>query len=270
MAGLKGNSITAFNAGEMTPEFAGRIDKDESKFTFRYSSNFLPTCQGGLKKFYGTYLSDYLPVNVGTTEVRLIPFNGSVMPIAVALFGGDVYSVSPSGVYKMGFNISPQVAVSLSYKQVNDVIYCASEYTAPFSIVFIGFREDVPTFVYRSSGITVEPFFPVGWDGNFSGKIIASAYSGDNVTFTASRDGLKYYSLELPEKLKTVSVSTGILSRVISNAVIQTGSVSGPIVIGSSRLKLIRKRTNSSTGVVTESEVFSVNIGNETDVKVTY
>ena len=45
---------TSFNAGEYSPELAGRVDLESFGSSSRFMSNMMSQVSGGVKKFYGT------------------------------------------------------------------------------------------------------------------------------------------------------------------------------------------------------------------------
>ena len=132
---LKADVLSAFNGGELTPEVSGRVDKEELKFGTRYSSNFMPTHQGGLSKWYGTTKIDTVPLDI-STGYTLVPFDGASEPLALLFTSGKVYAVSGQEVYLQDFTVSDAQIVDVSYLQINDLIYFAGPNSNMFQIQY--------------------------------------------------------------------------------------------------------------------------------------
>jgi len=205
---LKADVLSAFNGGETTPELAGRVDKEELKFGTRYVSNFLPTHQGGLKKWYGTSKVATVALDASSKH-RLIEFDGASEPLALLFSGGDVYSVSAGEVYKQDFNVYEDQISDASYLQINDLIYFANKTSAMFQIQYYGVENGHHIFKLKDSYIKEEPFFPYSWRGNYNKNIQTNGYNG---VLTAEATSATFgYALELPQRLQNPGAGINVL-----------------------------------------------------------
>ena len=245
---LKADVLSAFNGGEITPELSGRVDKEELKFGFRYSSNFLPTHQGGLKKWYGSYKVATIPLNISSKHV-LIPFDGASEPLALLFSGGDVYAVSRNEVWKQLFNVYEDQIADASYLQINDLIYFANPTSPMFQIQYYGLENGHHVFKLKDSVIKEEPFFPYYWRGNYSKNIQTNGYSG--VLTAEATSAVAGYVLKLPQRLQNPGAGVNVLfengplncitggdSWERLNTLVTASDVTG----GTTELKLIRVR----------------------------
>lgn len=256
---LKADVLSAFNGGEITPELAGRVDKEELKFGTRYVSNFLPTHQGGLKKWYGTTKIGTVPVNV-SSGYRVIPFDGASEPLVLLFCAGNVYAVSSSEIWLQDFNVSLDQIIGASYLQINDLIYFTNENTGMFQIQYYGIVNGHHKFNLFINYIKEEPFFPTSWRGNYSGNIRTSGYTG-TITMEAVDPGTEY-SLQLPVRLRNIGAGVNVLFQNTVADCISAGNSDAPstVTAGATVLKLIRNRG----GV--EEVVISAAIGNESTI----
>lgn len=205
---LKADVLSAFNGGEITPELSGRVDKEELKFGTRYVSNFMPTHQGGIKKWYGTSKIATVPLNAESKHV-MIEFDGASEPLALLFSGGDVYSVSANEVYKQDFNIYEDQISGASYLQINDLIYFANQTSFPFQIQYYGIEDGHHIFKLQDSYVKEEPFFPYSWNGNYNKTLKTDGYNGVlTVEATSASAG---YILELPERLQNSGAGINVL-----------------------------------------------------------
>lgn len=256
---LKADILSAFNGGELTPELSGRVDKEELKFGTRYTSNFLPTHQGGLKKWYGTTKVDTVPINV-SNGYRVIPFDGASEPIVLLFSGGKVYAVSSSEVWEQDFDLPVNQVLGASYLQINDLIYFANENTGLFQIQYYGIVDGHHTFKMFTNYIKEEPFFPYSWRGNYNKTIRSDGYTG---TITLEAIGsTSEYALELPVRLRSVGAGVNVLFENTVSDCITAGDTDTPseVTTGSTVLKLVRIRG----GV--ESDVYTASLGNDVTV----
>lgn len=241
---LKADILSVFNGGELTPELSGRVDKEELKFGTRYVSNFIPTHQGGIKKWYGTSKIATVPINAAN-GYRLIPFDGASEPLALLFTGGSVYAVSGSEVYLQDFNIYDNQITGASYLQINDLLYFANENVYPFQIQYYGIVNGHHKFKLIESYIKEEPFFPYSWRGNYNKNLQTNGYNG---TLTAEATSATYgYSLQLPARLQNVGAGVNVLFQNGVMNCISAGSsgwhaVSTTVTTGSTVLQLIRIR----------------------------
>ena len=241
---LKADVLSAFNGGEVTPEAAGRVDKEELKFATRYVANFLPTHQGGIKKWYGTSKIDNIPVNV-STGYKLIPFNGASEPLCLLFCAGNVYAVSSGEVYQQSFVVTPDQIENTNYLQINDIMYFANGTTPLFQIQYYGIDNGHHIFKLYSAAIKEEPFFPYSWDGNYNQNIQTNGYTGEiTVTATNASGG---YRLRLPARIQNCGAGVNVLFQDGTNMAITGGNITGGAnpsnpVIGSTELQLVRIR----------------------------
>ena len=253
---LKADVLSAFNGGELTPELSGRVDKEELKFGTRYSSNFVPTHQGGLSKWCGTTKIATIPINV-SSEYKLVPFNGASEPLALLFCAGNVYSVCGSEIYLQRFNILPNQISDASYLQINDLIYFASPSAGLYQIQYFGVEDGHHIFNLLENSVKEEPFFPYSWSGNYNKAIRTYGYR-DLVTVEAI-GAISGYYLKLPERLANPGVGINVLFGDQIMKCITAGTSyntpSSTVTTGATTIKLIRIRG----GV--ETEVISANVG---------
>lgn len=188
------NGVTsAFFGGEATPEYAGRIDIEELRNTFRYAKNFVPTCQGGLKKFWGTWFIKKLAL--GSDFCRLIPLSGMAEPMSLLFCDNKTYKVTKDGVEDQGLAIFTSNIINASYVQNNYNIYFACKGQQPFMLIYDGNK-----FSFKTIELEEEPFFPVSWSKRYNGAIRSYGYQGDVIIDAAKGSGTEY-SLYLPANL---------------------------------------------------------------------
>lgn len=261
---LKADVLSAFNGGELTPEVSGRVDKEELKFGTRYSSNFMPTHQGGLSKWYGTTKIDTVPLDI-STGYTLVPFDGASEPLALLFTSGKVYAVSGQEVYLQDFTVSDAQIVDVSYLQINDLIYFAGPNSNMFQIQYYGMENGHHIFKLFNTEMKEEPFFPYSWNGNYNKNLQTDGYTGTvNVTATSAVSG---YKLKLPNTIKSpgseLSVTFQDPYKGISGGNYDGNNASTPytVSIGLTQLTLVRNRG----GV--ESNVISTYIGNQKEYR---
>lgn len=249
---LRNGVTSSFVGGEATPEFAGRVDRDELATTARYIKNFLPTCQGGLKKFWGTWLISKLVD--GNTKCRLVPFSGLDEPICLLFCNNQVYKITKDSIQDQAIPIKTSAIMDASYSQNNAVIYFASKTQRPFYLRYDGTR-----FTYKNMELEQEPFFPLSWTGLYRGAIRANGYQGD-VTITPIIDSTDEYSLPLPANLGDLEYND-----IISTYIEQDGEIIpfAHLYVGTNgncnttRVTLVRVRGGA------ESDVISAELGNQ-------
>lgn len=248
---LHAGVLTSFSGGELTPQLAGRVDKEEMKIGSRYVSNFIPEHQGGLKKFYGSgniaKITDSL-----TNGYRMIPFDGCGEPVCLLFVADKVYCVTHSSMYTVDVHISLQMMLTASYVQTSDVMYITNENMGQAVITYAGLDSTTGRHVFKSSTqkFVVEPFFPLNWQGNYNGLPLSINHSTGHVIITGSQTP-SVYSLELPDVLKNVGAgknitdendsSLGITSVYHANGTTPT--------IGQFTIELHRIRNNNDTVV---------------------
>ena len=265
---LKADVLSAFNGGELTPEVSGRVDREELKFGTRYSSNFIPTHQGGISKWYGTTKIDTIPLNVSSKYV-LVPFNGASEPLALLFYEGNVYAVSGQEVYLQDFNVGEDQIVGASYLQINDLVYFANQNTSFFQIQYYGMENGHHIFKLYNTEIKEEPFFPYSWNGNYNKNLQTDGYAGVvNVTATSAVSG---YNLKLPTPIRDPGSELNVVFQSDRYTGISGGTYSGKntdtpytVTMGATLIKLVRDRS----GV--ETDIISSYIGNQKILKETW
>lgn len=257
---LKADVLSAFNGGEITPELSGRVDKEELKFGTRYVSNFLPTPQGGLKKWYGTTKIGTVPVNV-SNGYRLIPFDGASEPISLLFVAGNVYAVSNSEIWQQDFQMPLNQILNASYLQINDLMYFANEDVPVFQIQYFGLVDGHHTFNIMDNPIKEEPFFPYSWRGNYNKNIQTDGYTG-TITMQAI-DTVSEYTLQLPVRLQAAGAGVNLLFENTITDAITAGDSDTPstVTTGTSKLQLVRIRG----GI--EEVVYEAEIGNDVQLQ---
>ena len=150
----KVHQYTNFNAGEYSPELAGRVDLESFGSSTRFMSNMLSQISGGVKKFYGTTHVDEVTPDAGRSHVKFIPFINKYEPMVLVLWGldnpmdGSADSIKCGLIYgdnykllDMTFPASINVD-ELRWKQINDTIIFAHKSVQPFSVRFYGTDEN--------------------------------------------------------------------------------------------------------------------------------
>ena len=253
------NGITpAFFGGEATPEMAGRIDKEELRITARYIKNFVPACQGGLKKFWGTWFITRIAMS---NEIcRLIPISGMSEPMSLFFFENRVYKVTKDEVIDQNIPLKTSVIMEASYSQNNAVIYFAAKQQSPFYL-----RYDGEKFSYHVMSLEEEPFFPLSWSKLYNGAIRSTGYQGE-VTITPILDSTTEYSLGLPANLGDLEYNDIVATYLADEegeAIPFAHLYQSPSGnCNTTRLSLVRVRGEEGSEV--ESEVFGSEIGNQT------
>lgn len=241
--------------GEATPEFAGRIDDEKLKTTVRYASNFMPTCQGGLKKFWGTWLVDKIAAS--SDKCRLIPISGMNEPMCLLFVDNKVYKVTRNEIVDQQIGLKTSVIIGASYTQNNAVIYFAAKQQQPFYL-----RYDGEKFVYKVMELKEETFFPLTWNKLYNGAIRADGYQGD-VHITPIISSNTEYTLDLPANLGDLE-----FGNIVGTYIVQDGELvpfahlyrSNSGVVNNTTLSLMRVR--GPEGSETETVVFSKEVGN--------
>lgn len=248
---LHAGVLTSFSGGELTPQLAGRVDKEEMKIGSRYVSNFIPEHQGGLKKFYGSRGVSRITDDL-TAGCRLIPFDGCGEPVCLLFVPGKVYCVTDSDMYEVTVNISLQMILGASYVQSSDVMYITNENMGQAVITYAGKDPDTNHHIFNSSTqkFVVEPFFPVNWQGNYNGMPINTSASSGHIIISAAQTLPNVCGIELPDVLKNVGVGKNVTAQ--NNPTQAITSVrqnvsAGTITIGTCTLELHRVREGVDT-----------------------
>jgi hypothetical protein len=209
---LKYGITSTFMGGEATPEFAGRIDDDKLKTTVRYASNFMPTCQGGLKKFWGTWLVDKIAIN--SDKCRLIPVSGMSEPMCLLFVDNKVYKITKDSIVDQNIGLKTSVIIDSSYNQNNAVIYFATKMQRPFYLQYDGEK-----FIYKAMTLKEEPFFPLSWNKLYNGAIRANGYQGD-INIEAILSSSSEYTLDLPLNLGDLEYGNIVATYIEQNGLL--------------------------------------------------
>lgn len=266
---LHAGVLTSFSGGELTPQLAGRVDKEEMKIGSRYVSNFIPEHQGGLKKFYGSGNISRITDDI-TAGYVMVPFDGCGEPLCLLFVPGKVYCVTRSEMYEVSVSVSLQQMLNASYVQANDVLYITSESMGQAVITYAGIDSETGHHKFNSSGqkFVVEPFFPVNWQGNYHGLPIHTSASSGYINITAVLPSV-VYAIELPEVLKNCGAGKSVTD--VDNSSLGITSQHGPggqkitnATIGQCVLELHRIRNDVDT------IVSSATIGTEVENSRTF
>ena len=186
---------------------AGRVDLEAFAGSARKITNFLPEVTGGLKKFYGTR---HVAEVEYTNKNRLVPFINKYEPMALLISDGRTGLIHSDTYEEIDIKIPNGIDVSLlEWKQINDRILFVHPDVQPFSIDFHGvdglgkykFTTDMASFAEV-------PYFPIGWQGDYSGPLTFEKVSGSENTYTASITGGLVASIEFPEPLNNSASHT--------------------------------------------------------------
>lgn len=214
-------SFNSFNAGEYSPELAGRVDLESFGSSTRYMSNMLSQVSGGVKKFYGTkHIAEILP-DEGRSNVKLVPFINRFEPMSFVFWGVDDYAEDEGGSIKIGLLYGNQYkdldlqfpssvnVQEMRWKQINDVIIFVHESVQPMAIKFYG-KDEYGQYVFFSEVISFKeiPYFPVGTTEDYIGTLEADGISGE-VTLSVPSDTalIKAY---IPEPMNLQSSYTRV------------------------------------------------------------
>ena len=244
----KPNITTGFSAGEFTPALAGRVDFEDYKYGARLIENLLPEVQGGLKKFYGTR---EIAVVTEPTNYLMVPFDGADNPIVLFLHDGAVSVADGNDYYDIDLQISVNDYTKLNWQQNNDMIFFAHPDSYPFAINYLGRDQDGHhKFVNANISFKDEPYFALGWDGNYKGTITTNGDSGTVTVSIVSQSGGRLY---LPPFLQGVSGDKNVLSQTNQSAKLRASydSTNYTVTLGSTQIKIIRKRSGNETVLYT-------------------
>ena len=261
---LHAGVLTSFTGGELTPQLAGRVDKEEMKIGSRYVSNFIPEHQGGLKKFYGSGHIDKITDDV-SNGCRMIPFDGCGEPLCLLFTPTNVYCVTRQEKYEVDVQIPLQMVLGASYVQSSDVLYIANENMPQAVITYSGRDAETGHHIFKSDSqrfVTV-PFFPINWQGNYNGLPLTISGSTGHVTITG-QETPGTYSLELPDVLKNVGVGKNVTDKDDQSLAITSmvNNVSTDPTIG--RLIIELHRVREGNGEAVDTVVKSATIESDT------
>ena len=244
----KPNVTTGFSAGEFTPALAGRVDFEDYKYGARFIENLIPEVQGGLKKFYGTR---EIAVIAEPTNYLMVPFDSADNPIVLFIHDGQVSVADGNDYYDIDLQINVNDYTKLNWQQNNDMIFFAHPDCYPFAINYLGRDQNGHhKFVNANIKFKDEPYFSLGWDGNFNGTITTSGETGTITITTVSQVGGRLY---LPPFLQGMSGDKNVLSKTDQTAKLQASydQTNYTVTLGATELKVIRKRNGAETAVLT-------------------
>lgn len=263
---LRVGVLTSFSGGELTPQLAGRVDKEEMKIGSRYVSNFIPEHQGGLKKFYGSGHIAALTDNL-SSGYKMIPFDGCGEPLCLLFVPGKVYCVTRNEAYQVSVSLSLQMILGASYVQSSDVMYVTNESMGQAVITYAGRDPETGRHAFKSSAqeFVNVPYFPVNWQGNYNGLPLHISASEGAVTITGEQ-APTIYAIELPDVLKDAGTGKNVTSDVDSALAItstyyneDTGASIGKFTIELHRVRGGQDEIIQTANIGTEATV-SVNI----------
>ena len=254
---LHAGVLTSFTGGELTPQLAGRVDKEEMKIGSRFVSNFIPEHQGGLKKFYGSGHIDKIIDDVGN-GCRMIPFDGCGEPLCLLFVPDKVYCVTRKEMYPVDVQISLQMILGASYVQSSDVMYITNEDAGQAVITYSGKDPDTGHHIFKSDSqrfVTV-PFFPLNWQGNYNGLPLTINHSSGHVIITGQQTP-GTYSLDLPDVLKNVGTGKNVTDETNPSLTItsvdkdvSTGATVGRLII---ELHRVREENGETVDTIVKS-----------------
>lgn len=244
---------TSFNAGEYSPELAGRVDLESFGSSSRFMSNFMSQVSGGIKKFYGTtHVAEVTP-EAGRNVVKFVPFINKYEPMVLVFWGqnrtepdiGDSISVGLiyGDEYKpLDIKFPSSIDVTeMRWQQINDVIIFVHKTVQPLAIKFYGLDDDNEyVFVTENISFTEIPYFPIGTTTDYVGSLEASGISGTITLSIPSSVG--NVVLPFPDPLD--------YSSTYSRTKTWWNFESHNYVSGDTIVKLKRKRNNVETTLV--------------------
>ena len=244
----------SFNAGEYSPELAGRVDLESFGSSTRYTSNFLTQVSGGLKKFYGTRHITEETLTAGFSKIKLIPFINKYEPMALVFFGMDDGETSEDNI-KVGLVYGDNYRLldveipncvnvdEMRWKQINDRLILVHKTIQPMTIDFYGLGDD-GKYDFRSGNVlfTEIPYFPIGSTNDYTGALTSTTLSG-TVTFTIDTSpeiGVYFPSFLMNSSTYTRSYVDGWNSYVVSRI----------YTINTSRVSVYRNRGGTISTLV--------------------
>lgn len=196
-------SFNSFNSGEYSPSLAGRVDLESFGSSARYMSNFISEATGGIKKFYGTYHISEID-NGG--QILMVPFYNSYEPMCFVFTPNFIGVIITNDYFELG--VPPLATNDLSkvkWAQSNDKIFLTAPDMPMVSLDFLGPQEGWIKYNFSISDVVLdyEPFFPIGWDGNYNGEVETVGMNGTiEVRIPANKQGVQ---IDLPEVLSDSS-----------------------------------------------------------------
>ena len=191
MADMKAGVTTSFNGGEIAPYLAGRVDHEGFSKCTRRLVNGIPEIGGGIKKFYGTEFVHALPIKKGILEdlgygrpiserFTLIPFHHEDGKFLMVLHDGKLDAIVDDYFVRLDIPL-PTISDyrKIRYEQANDVLICCCEECAPFRIEYLGYTSGLEgSFNLSHIEFDEVPYFPLGYNGNYSGNLEIDGVSG--------------------------------------------------------------------------------------------
>lgn len=214
---LKIQQITSFNSGVFSPDMAGRVDLDAFASSARKITNFLPAVTGGLKKFYGsTHISEIDKPD----DFILVPFINTHEPMALVLHDGRIGLLTNNSYRELNQDLPITSGYNrLRWQQINDRIFFVHPTTQPFAIDFYGESEDGYIFIQTNVQFEEVPYFPIGFTGDYSGKLKIELKEGTSGLFSASiPERGSIAALDFPEPVANTSSYTRIANSVGASA----------------------------------------------------
>lgn len=240
----KANLTTGFNAGELTPALAGRVDFDDYKFGARFIENLIPEVQGGLKKFYGTR---HVATLQNPTAVLFVPWHGLPDPVVLVFHDGTISVVAANSYYDTGIQTSINDTSKLSWVQNNDTMFFAHPDSWPFFVQYFGIDSDKRQYVFKAGRheFTDVPYFPLGWAGNYNKTLTTTEYDGSKGLIEVKAYDQVGGLLTLPDKLKNIVSARNITAESGSSSdVLSAGTnlVAKNVTHGDTVIDILRKR----------------------------
>ena len=182
---------TSFNAGEYSPELAGRVDLESFGSSARFMSNMMSQVAGGVKKFYGTTHITEITPEEHQNKIKFVPFINNYEPMVLVFWGVDTVDDTVSTI-KIGLihgdNYTPldiEFPTSIDvdemrWKQINDMIVFVHKSVQPLAIRFYGVDDETGEYVFEAEDIAFDdiPYFPIGTTNDYIGTLEASGLSG--------------------------------------------------------------------------------------------
>lgn len=246
----KANLTTGFNAGELTPALAGRVDFEDYKFGARFIENLIPEVQGGLKKFYGTR---HVATMVSPSGYIMVPWHGLPDPVVLVFHDGTISVVAGDEYYDTGIRTSIIDPTGLTWTQNNDTMFFAHPDHWPFFVQYFGIDTEKRQYVFKAGKheFTEIPYFPLGWAGNYNKTLTTTVWDGAKglieITAYEQVGGL----LELPTMLQDIVSSRNVTPQSNADAdVLSAGPLYNNTVTvthGASTIDIMRKRGEEET-----------------------
>lgn len=193
-------SFNSFNSGEYSPSLAGRVDLQSHGSSARFLSNFMPEITGGIKKFYGTH--HVADIDNGG-QILLVPFYNSYEPMCFVFTPNFIGVILTNDYYELNFPALPTSDLSqVRWAQSNDRIFFVAPDMPMTSLNFLGVQEGYEKYKFELSDVDLsyEPFFPIGWNGNYNGEVEVDGVSGAiTVRIPESKQGVQ---IDLPPVLQ--------------------------------------------------------------------